>query len=88
MGVIIMNNDFIESLIDNYVEQGYAERVDENSMKALEDDVVIYLEPVFDGEDEMGVEIFSNDVSLGVLDRDDENFVVKFNDMMMSELNI
>lgn len=88
MGVIIMNDDFIESLIDNYVEQGYAERVDENSMKALEDDVVIYLEPVFDGEDEMGVEIFSNDVSLGVLDRDDENFVVKFNDMMMSELNI
>lgn len=83
-----MNDDFIESLIDNYVEQGYAERVDENSMKALEDDVVIYLEPVFDGEDEMGVEIFSNDVSLGVLDRDDENFVVKFNDMMMSELNI
>lgn len=77
-----------ETLVKNYVDQGLARSVDDETIRSLDGDATLFFEKIYDEEEESGISIYSNDVHLEDLYFDDENFTVKFNDIMTSELNL
>lgn len=78
----------VENIVDNYVEYGYGEKVDEYSIRSLYDDTVVVLEPEYDGAEIVSITVYSNDVEVDTLYYDDENFMMRLSTVLSEELNV
>lgn len=77
------SNEFINSIIDSYVNKGYADRLDDNSMVSLNDDTVILLE-----NDDSLLKIYHNNDFVSSYDYNDNLFAEKVNVRLLYELNV
>lgn len=79
---------FIEKIIDDFVDSGYGEKVDDDSIRSFADDTVVVLEAIYEDEDVVGVVVYSNDLEVETLQYDDEDFASRLAMTLASELNI
>lgn len=79
---------FIEKIIDDFVDSGYGEKVDDDSIRSFADDTVVALEAIYEDEDVVGVVVYSNDLEVETLQYDDEDFASRLAMTLASELNI
>lgn len=79
---------FVKSIIFDYVDNGYCEQVNDNTIKSLVDDTEISFEPLLN-EDEskvIGLNVFTDGTLTVSAEYTDENFVDTVNLSVMSDL--
>lgn len=79
---------FIENIIDDFVDSGYGEKIEDDSIRSFADDTVVVLEAIYEDEDVVGVVVYSNDLEVETLQYDDEDFAARLAMTLASELNI
>jgi hypothetical protein len=81
-------SDLAKALVIDYDDWGLAEKVSETSLRSLDGDTVVDLQPALaeDGET-VGLQIFVNDVHVESLPYTDDNFSEKLVKVLAEPLN-
>lgn len=83
-----MSASMIESIIDDFEGYGYGIKVDEFSIRSHTEDTVVAIEGIYDGDNIVGLTLFSNDTEVDSIYYDDEHFAAKLANTLSNELNV
>mgnify|MGYP003362614610 FL=1 len=85
----MVNSNLAESIVERYVENGWAVPIDEITMASMHDSTQILLETIYDDTgDATGLNVFQDGIEILSLDYSDENFHDRLSVTLADSLNI
>ena len=82
------NTDFIEEIVEDWSDRGFAEKINDTTLGSLNDDTVIEFEPIVEKEENVGLKIFVDGDETFSGNYDDPDFSEKLFETLRNNLNI
>lgn len=80
---------FVKTLVYDYVDNGYGEKIDDSTIRSLTNDNELSFEPLADDEGKtVGVNVFTNGVMTVSAKYTDKDFVETVNLSVLSDLGV
>lgn len=84
------NNVFVNSIVHDYLDNGYGEKVNDNTIRSFVDETEVSFEPMLNDDESktIGVNVFTNGVLTVSAKYTEKDFVEKVNNSVLSDLGI